>query len=41
MVGIFDNAFSLGMEYQLTKQLRLEAESGEAQSVDVIYKIER
>ena len=41
VVGIFDSAFSLGMEYQLTKQLRLEAESGEAQSVDVIYKIER
>lgn len=41
VVGIFDSAFSLGMEYQLTNQLRLEAESGEAQSVDVIYKIER
>ena len=41
VVGIFDNAFSLGMEYQLTKQFRLEAESGEAQSVDVVYKIER
>ena len=41
VVGIFDSAFSLGMEYQLTKQLRVEAESGEAQSVDVIYKIER
>jgi translocation and assembly module TamB len=35
VVGIFDRAFSLGMEYQL------EAESGETQSVDVVYKIER
>ncbi len=41
VVGIFDRAFSLGMEYQLTKHLRLEAESGATQSVDVVYKIER
>ncbi|MDO8343377.1 MAG: translocation/assembly module TamB domain-containing protein [Cellvibrio sp.] len=41
VVGIFDRAFSLGMEYQLTKHLRLEAESGESQSVDIVYKIER
>jgi len=41
VVGIFDRAFSLGMEYQLTNNLRLEAESGETQSVDVVYKIER
>jgi translocation and assembly module TamB len=40
-VGIFDSAFSLGMEYHLTDHLRLEAESGETQSVDVVYKIER
>jgi translocation and assembly module TamB len=41
VVGLFDSAFSLGMEYQLTNSLRLEAISGEAQSVDIIYKIER
>jgi translocation and assembly module TamB len=41
VVGIFDQAFSLGMEYQLSKHLRLEAESGETQSVDIVYKIER
>jgi translocation and assembly module TamB len=41
VVGIFDQAFSFGMEYQLTDNLRLEAESGETKSVDVIYKIER
>jgi translocation and assembly module TamB len=40
-VGIFDSAFSLGMEYHLTNHLRLEAESGETQSVDIVYKIER
>jgi translocation and assembly module TamB len=41
VVGIFDQAFSFGVEYQLTKHLRLEAESGQTQSVDVVYKIER
>lgn len=41
MVGIFDEAFSVGVRYQLTDGLRLEAESGEFQSVDVVYKIER
>lgn len=41
VVGIFDQAFSFGMEYQITNNLRIEAESGETKSVDVIYKIER
>lgn len=41
VVGIFDQAFRLGMEYQLTERLRIEAESGETQSVDMVYKIER
>ena len=41
VVGIFNKAFGLGMEYQLSDHLRLEALSGEAQSVDMIYKIER
>ncbi|WP_331344846.1 translocation/assembly module TamB domain-containing protein [Cellvibrio sp. UBA7661] len=41
VVGIFNKAFSVGMEYQLTDRLRLEAESGEAQSVDIVYKIEK
>ncbi len=40
-VDIFDSVFTLGMEYHLTNNLRLEAESGETQSVDVVYKIER
>lgn len=41
VVGIFDQAFSFGMEYQLTDHLRIEAESGETKTVDVVYKIER
>lgn len=41
MVGLFDQAFSLGMSYQLNDKLKLEAESGKNQSLDVIYKIER
>ncbi|QEI13611.1 translocation/assembly module TamB domain-containing protein [Cellvibrio japonicus] len=41
MVGLFDQLTSLGVEYRLSERLRLEAESGETQSVDIIYKIER
>lgn len=41
MVGLFDQTFTLGMRYQLNEKLRLEAESGKTQSVDIIYKIER
>ncbi|AQT61502.1 translocation/assembly module TamB domain-containing protein [Cellvibrio sp. PSBB023] len=41
VVGIFDQAFSFGIEYQLTDNFRIEAESGETKSVDVVYKIER
>lgn len=41
VVGLFDQAFTLGMRYQITNKLRVEVESGQTQSVDVIYKIER
>lgn len=41
MVGLFDQAFALGVRYEINDKLRLEAESGKTQSVDVIYKIER
>jgi translocation and assembly module TamB len=41
IVGLFDQTFSLGARYQLNDKLRIEAESGKNQSVDVIYKIER
>lgn len=41
IVGLFDQTFSLGVRYQLNEKLRIEAESGKNQSVDIIYKIER
>ena len=41
MVGLSDQAFALGVRYDIKDKPRLEAESGKTQSVDVIYKIER
>ncbi|RYY73604.1 MAG: hypothetical protein EOO52_16445 [Gammaproteobacteria bacterium] len=41
VVGLFDQAFSLGLTYKLNDKINIEAESGKEQSVDVIYKIER
>lgn len=41
VVGVFEQAFSFGVVYQLTDELRIEAVSGEEKSVDMIYKIER
>lgn len=41
VVGLFDQTSRIGMRYQMTERLRLEAESGDIQSVDMIYKIER
>lgn len=41
VVGIFDQAFSLGIEYQINSRVKIEAESGETKSVDVVYKVER
>lgn len=41
VVGLFDQAFGIGIRYQLSEKLRIEATSGKTQSVDVIYKIER
>ena len=41
VVGLFDQAFSLGLTYKLNDKINIEAESGKDQSVDVIYKIER
>lgn len=41
IVGLFDQTFSIGVRYQLNEKVRIEAESGKNQSVDVIYKIER
>jgi translocation and assembly module TamB len=41
VVGLFDQFSKVGLVYQMTDRLRVEAESGEVQSVDMIYKIER
>lgn len=41
IVGLFDQAFSLGMTYKINDRVQLEAESGKTQSLDVMYKIER
>lgn len=41
IVGLFDQAFSLGMTYKINDHIQLEAESGKTQSFDVMYKIER
>ena len=41
VVGLFDQAFSLGLTYKLNDKINIEAESGKDQSVDVIYKLER
>lgn len=40
-VGLFDRSSTLGLRYDLTDQLHLEAESGLQQSLDLIYKLER
>ncbi|RYY03891.1 MAG: hypothetical protein EOO53_05095 [Gammaproteobacteria bacterium] len=41
VVGLFDQAFSLGLTYKVNEKVHIEAESGKTQSLDVIYKIER
>lgn len=41
VVGLFNQTASFGLRYEFNKNLRLEAESGIHQSVDMIYKIER
>ncbi|WP_027328399.1 translocation/assembly module TamB domain-containing protein [Marinimicrobium agarilyticum] len=41
VVGLFDQTSSVGLRYEITESLRLEAESGLHQSVDLIYNIER
>lgn len=39
--GLFSSAGTVGLDYQLTKKISVEAESGEAQAIDLIYTIER
>jgi translocation and assembly module TamB len=40
-VGIFDSAQKLALEYQINNRLRLEAETGQHQGLDFIYRIEK
>ena len=40
-VGLFERTQALSLEYELTRNLTLEATSGETQSMDLIYEIER
>ncbi len=40
-VGLFDNASKVAVDYSINDRLTLQAESGEYQSVDLTYKVER
>jgi len=40
-VGLFDNESKVAVDYTLSERLKLQAESGEYQSVDIIYSVER
>jgi translocation and assembly module TamB len=40
-VGLFDNQGALVTRYRLSKRLRLEVQSGAAQSMDLIYDVEK
>lgn len=40
-VGLFDRQSKVAIDYTLSERLKLEAESGEYQSVDITYTVER
>src|SRR5690606_7788967 len=40
-VGLFDNKAVLSLDYSLTERLKLGVESGDSQSVDLNYTLER
>lgn len=40
-VGLFDSQSKVAVDYELTETLKLQAESGEHQSLDLTYSIER
>jgi len=40
-VGLFDNLSQLLIRWRLTDKLELDSRSGEQQSVDLYYRIER
>jgi translocation and assembly module TamB len=41
IVGLFDQTSRIGLSYQLSRNLKIDAESGWSQSMDLIYEIER
>lgn len=41
IVGVFDSMQKVAIEYQINKRLKLEAESGLHQGLDLIYQVER
>lgn len=41
IVGVFDSMQKIAIEYQINKRLKLEAESGLHQGLDLIYQVER
>jgi translocation and assembly module TamB len=40
-IGLFDHQAKLSLDYTLTERITLQAETGEYQSVDVFYRVER
>ena len=40
-IGLFDSQSKVAVDYTITERIKLQAESGEYQSVDVIYSVER
>lgn len=40
-VGLFDNQSKVSVDYALSDRVKLQAESGEYQSVDIIYSVEQ
>lgn len=40
-VGLFETANSLAIDYSITDNIKLEAKSGQAQSLDITYTLER
>ncbi|PWQ94642.1 translocation/assembly module TamB domain-containing protein [Leucothrix arctica] len=41
LVGIFDSAHRIAVDYKINKYLNLEVQAGEEQSIDLIYEYER
>ena len=40
-VGIFDSSSKVNLDYTLNDRLKLKAESGTQQSVDLVYSVEK